>query len=139
MQLTRYLEAPYRLARLPLATVDARLPHQSPVRAVTATALSLSDRIAAQLLGVDVVTPDMTASPASPAAPATETPVGAAPADRAQRPSDVEEEREADLEAARKRMEHTATRANKNLSTIRRDVARTEAVVDAREARPPQS
>ncbi|HEY2297053.1 MAG TPA: hypothetical protein VGH43_04955 [Jatrophihabitans sp.] len=124
----RYVGGPYRVFRHSLATVDARLPERSLLRAVTGTALAVTDRLG------PLVQPTVEPGAPGPSESSIETDgPGSAGADD----PDVAREREADLAESRKHRQQGAARANKNLDTISQDVARSEAISDAREHREP--
>jgi hypothetical protein len=125
-----YVSGSYRMFRQSLAAVDARLPQRSPLRTVTGTALAATDWLGPQFQPTDA--PERPGPPVegvSSHAPGADAP--------GTHETEVGDEREADLAESRKHRQHDATRANKNLDTIGQEVARSEAISDAREHRDP--
>ena len=132
MHAQRYLYLPYQLARRPLDLVDEklmhRLPEGTPPRVLFDRVLETVDRIATRILteqahaSLSVPDRQQSAAPSSAERAATH---------------DTADDARAEARAARvesmKAKQHTDTRSNKNLKTIRQSVARTEAVVEARE------
>jgi hypothetical protein len=120
----RYLYLPYQLARLPLDLVGSkvmhRLPEGAPPRVLFERALDMVDRVAARVLEDEP----------SPPSPAQQPPAHDTTEDTA---DDVRAEARAAREESKKAKQHADARSNKNLKTIRQNVARTEAVVEARE------
>jgi hypothetical protein len=145
-----FLTFPYQVARTPLTIFDVavvhRLPADSPGRAAFDRAFGSLDLLVGHVFGDDTLTRQGSerlgrTSPADEARAGTDTASDGAE-DRA-----VEEARAAaEAEVARKQAEagkarasavkakqHNATRGNQKLSTIRQELALTEAISEARE------
>lgn len=133
MQLSRYLYVPYQLVRQPLAAVDrhalSKLPAGNLVRSTYRDALGMADRVMALVLnepGLATATATTTrrSAPAETGQQEKQTPP---PADDT--PSVAEKQRR----RAFAKKEEQVARANHSPAAMKRDLARMQAVVDARE------
>lgn len=138
MELGQVLYLPYQLIRRPLATVDRyavrRLSPGNPVRSTFTSMLGVADAAMSSLLDGPTPTGVETISepPGSDHQGGEDESAGAQPAGGApvERTPDPDEQRRRDF--ARKQGQ--VTRANHTAAAMRRDLARMDAVVEAREA-----